>query len=85
MTREAGAAVEAAPAKGQLKAARRGWLGNPRFRVPYTNTIVAADADADAASIIPSNLRSSANRLSRSTLIRKNQKGLKNNVPNWTV
>lgn len=79
MTREAGAAVQAAPAKGQAKAARRGWLGNPRFRVPYTNTIVAVAVAADAASIIPSDLLcSSANRLSRSTSVttRKNQKGL---------
>lgn len=40
MTREAGAAVEAAPTKGEAQAMRRGWLGNPRFKVPYTNTLV---------------------------------------------
>jgi hypothetical protein len=50
MTREAGTAVEATPAKALPEAARRGWFGNPRFSVPYTNTVVVAAA---AASIAP--------------------------------
>jgi hypothetical protein len=40
MTTDVGEAVEAAPTKGGAEAARSWWLGNPRFRMPYTNTIV---------------------------------------------
>jgi hypothetical protein len=46
MTTDVGEAVEAAPTKGGAEAARSWWLGNPRFRVPYTNTIIVGVASA---------------------------------------